>query len=326
MSQTRVTVAAIERTSSELAVLGSCMEPSRQTVCARARMAIEELERRASEARQAIESAEDAIANADEDEDVEWAYDVIERESVNESRAEAARNKLASSLESIESEMSFHIRQAESSVALGRSTLASIAESLVRYANFQATGLSDAGWGSVVSAAPSGRSTSFSDETRLAQSLRPFVVTKREWAVMPIEKRMERLREVAQAASHAMKIRPLDIEFFEGPCALQGGFRPYLLQINLDAMAYGAPAMMDPMECFDTVIHETRHAFQYSVAFDLGAEHPQKETWKANFLDYIDPNVDPEGYREQPIEDDAFTFSSNVIRELFELGGKINGR
>lgn len=57
------------------------------------------------------------------------------------------------------------------------------------------------------------------------------------------------------------------------------------------------------LKCFDTVIHELRHVWQYLELWD--------------FDDYIDPTIDMDGYYNHPTEIDARNFAKTSIRNLW---------
>lgn len=57
------------------------------------------------------------------------------------------------------------------------------------------------------------------------------------------------------------------------------------------------------LRCFDTVIHELRHVWQYLELWD--------------FNDYIDPTIDMNGYYNHPTEIDAREFAKNSIHDLW---------
>ncbi len=72
-------------------------------------------------------------------------------------------------------------------------------------------------------------------------------------------------------------------------------------------------------ETIDTIIHELRHAVQDKAVNNPGFWNVDDETrklWADNMMpgNYIRPEVDIRAYSEQPIEKDAFTFSSMIMK------------
>lgn len=71
-------------------------------------------------------------------------------------------------------------------------------------------------------------------------------------------------------------------------------------------------------ETLDTIIHELRHSVQHRAINEPGFWNINDERWKAwanNMANgnYIPANVDLNGYSNQPVEKDAFTFAAAVM-------------
>lgn len=67
----------------------------------------------------------------------------------------------------------------------------------------------------------------------------------------------------------------------------------------------------------DTIVHEYRHAVQFRAICEKGfwqIDDRRRVNWSENLQNYIKPNVDPRGYRMQPVESDAFTYAALVMR------------
>lgn len=94
-----------------------------------------------------------------------------------------------------------------------------------------------------------------------------------------------------------------------------GAFNPETKQIDLNANLLKDG---DAQEVMETIIHESRHAFQ-----DFAINHPEQvsvdmetiNTWKYNFANYISPEFDFEAYENQPVEADANEFSERMYCE-----------
>ena len=96
-----------------------------------------------------------------------------------------------------------------------------------------------------------------------------------------------------------------------------GAFNPETKQINLNESLLLED---DPQQVLETIMHESRHAFQ-----DFAINHPEqvsvdKETinmWEYNFKHYIRPEFDFEAYVNQPGEADANDFSERMFCDGF---------
>lgn len=73
---------------------------------------------------------------------------------------------------------------------------------------------------------------------------------------------------------------------------------------------------------FDTIVHELRHAVQHKAVEEPGfwdVEEERRQAWDQNFAPggYIQASTNIRGYMMQPVENDAFTFASNVMEGVF---------
>ena len=92
-----------------------------------------------------------------------------------------------------------------------------------------------------------------------------------------------------------------------------GAFDPVTKRIDLNAELL---CNANPKEVMETVMHESRHAYQ-----DFAINNPEKvsvnsdtiATWKYNFDHYISPEYDYEAYYYQPIEADANDFAERAF-------------
>lgn len=96
-----------------------------------------------------------------------------------------------------------------------------------------------------------------------------------------------------------------------------GAFNPVTKQIDLNAELLKED---DSQRVMETIMHESRHAYQ-----DFAINHPElvsvdAETikeWKDNFTHYIRPEFDFEAYVNQPVEADANDFSERMYYDGF---------
>ena len=96
-----------------------------------------------------------------------------------------------------------------------------------------------------------------------------------------------------------------------------GAFNPITKQIDLNADLLTED---DTQQVMETIMHESRHAYQ-----DFAVNHPEQvsvdvetiKEWKENFLHYIRPEFDFEAYVNQPVEADANDFAERMYYEGF---------
>ena len=109
-----------------------------------------------------------------------------------------------------------------------------------------------------------------------------------------------------------------NLHFREGmEQAKLGAFNPETKQIDLNEDLL---LKDDPQEVMETIMHESRHAYQ-----DFAINHPEQvsvdmETinlWEYNFKHYIRPEFDFEAYVSQPVEADANDFSERMFCDGF---------
>ncbi len=95
------------------------------------------------------------------------------------------------------------------------------------------------------------------------------------------------------------------------------------LHLNMSFLSYGNPLL--ERDIVDTVLHETRHAVQFAAMEGnnpLAFEDSIIRDWVRNANNYIDPSNDPIGYRNQPLEADAWsTAQYNMYTYLESIKG-----
>ncbi|MBO5474793.1 MAG: hypothetical protein J6A08_13570 [Lachnospiraceae bacterium] len=73
-------------------------------------------------------------------------------------------------------------------------------------------------------------------------------------------------------------------------------------------------------EFLDTMIHELRHAIQQKAIRTEGfwdIEETRRLEWRNNYDNYIEFEVDPQGYARQVVEEDALTFASGCLKGVY---------
>lgn len=103
------------------------------------------------------------------------------------------------------------------------------------------------------------------------------------------------------------------MSFQEMKAGNMGAYNPETNTITLNSRLLETE---NPNKLMNTILHESRHAYQY-----YAIEHPDKVTvneetiaeWKENFEYYIRPEWDFEAYESQPVEADANDFANKVM-------------
>lgn len=152
--------------------------------------------------------------------------------------------------------------------------------------------------------------------------------TRSEWAVKEFYKN-ETYRDIPYSDAN-VKLRAAYMEDFydsfsefsgnkpsmsfrEMQVGNMGAYNPETNTITLNSRLLETE---NPNELMNTILHESRHAYQY-----YAIEYPDKVTvseetiaeWKDNFEYYIRPEWDFEAYVSQPVEADANDFANKVM-------------
>lgn len=88
-----------------------------------------------------------------------------------------------------------------------------------------------------------------------------------------------------------------------------GGYSPSENTIYINEHNMG-----DAKETADSIAHESRHCWQHEMADN--SDSPQAQAFKENFDDYIRPEDDYRGYRNQPVEADAREYAKNITDNI----------
>ncbi len=109
-----------------------------------------------------------------------------------------------------------------------------------------------------------------------------------------------------------------ELSFEPMPTDSLGGYNPDHNIITLNSNYLESPNSEDLL---DTILHETRHAFQQKAIEDPSSVSVNAEilnSWRDNFENYIPPEFDFEAYTNQPVEVDANNFANEVMTNGFE--------
>lgn len=132
------------------------------------------------------------------------------------------------------------------------------------------------------------------------------------YAEASVEQREAYLKEFyAEFAEKTGSMPPLGFEPM--PFHQMGAYNPVDNTIMLNSSLL---EMSDPHELLDTILHESRHAYQeYAVEHpcNVNVDTATLAQWEENFNNYVDSTLDFEGYFNQPIEVDARNFAEQTI-------------
>lgn len=143
------------------------------------------------------------------------------------------------------------------------------------------------------------------------ESVKSFEQTK--WDDMSIDERQEAVSNLAGSVAEDLDLenKP-DIKYYQSDePGDYGGF-----SAAENAIYINENQMDDAVETADTIAHESRHCWQHEYAEK--SDTPQAQEFRENFEDYIRPEDDYRGYRNQPVEVDAREYAENVISNIPE--------
>lgn len=141
------------------------------------------------------------------------------------------------------------------------------------------------------------------------ESVQAFEQTK--WDDMSIDERQEAVNNLADSVAEDLGLenKP-DIKYYQSDePGDYGGF-----SASENAIYINENQMDDAVETADTIAHESRHCWQHEYAEK--SDTPQAREFRENFEDYIRPEDDYRGYRNQPVEVDAREYAENVTDNI----------
>lgn len=143
----------------------------------------------------------------------------------------------------------------------------------------------------------------------IKESLEPF--EQNDWDSLSPEQQKEAITDLRDSISNDLELenKP-DVKFYDNNDDTDfGGYSP-----SENAIYINEHNMGDAAETADTIAHESRHCWQHERA-----ENPQNEqdlAFKENFDDYIRPEDDYRGYKNQPVEADAREYASDIANSI----------
>lgn len=148
-----------------------------------------------------------------------------------------------------------------------------------------------------------------SDEMR--DALEPF--EQSNWDNMSLEQKKEAVEDLRDSVAEDLGLQEKpDVKYYNNEDNGDfGGYSPSENAIYINEYNMG-----DAKETADTIAHESRHCWQHEVAEN--SNNPQAQEFKENFADYIRPEDDYRGYRNQPVEADARDYARNITDNIPE--------
>jgi uncharacterized membrane-anchored protein YhcB (DUF1043 family) len=134
------------------------------------------------------------------------------------------------------------------------------------------------------------------------------------WSELNESERLETAQEIETTMAEIQGRPPMEVQLDENLelCGYYDGQRIHVSDWSL--------SNNDPKELVDTIIHEGRHAYQHYAVQNPGFHPNENEvaTWVENFSDYTEFKDDPEEYRNQPVEADAWDYGNAIADGLYE--------
>ena len=146
-----------------------------------------------------------------------------------------------------------------------------------------------------------------SDE--LKNALEPF--EQSNWDNMSPEQQKEAVSELRDCVADDLGLQEKPtVKYYNNDDDTDfGGYSP-----SENAIYINEHNMGDAKETADTIAHESRHCWQHEIADN--SDNPQAQAFKENFDDYIRPEDDYRGYRNQPVEADAREYAKNITDHI----------
>ena len=133
-----------------------------------------------------------------------------------------------------------------------------------------------------------------------------------KYAEGSLEERLNIVNGFYDDVKHSMGICA-ELEFVNKPPYELGSYSKSSDTISLNSK------YLEDADCtslLDTILHESRHAFQHRAIDNpksVSVDDKTRESWNINITNYILPIWDFEAYENQPVEKDANEFAENVM-------------
>lgn len=138
---------------------------------------------------------------------------------------------------------------------------------------------------------------------------------------MDAQQRIDKSAELIESLCRLYHISVSEVVFFREQSGYCGAYSRKNHTISLNAAYLMANDAACLLEFLDTIVHELRHAVQWSIiSGENTAWHTPEEiqqSWYNNLTPsshYISPNRNRKKYRYQPVERDAATFAHAAVK------------
>ena len=131
------------------------------------------------------------------------------------------------------------------------------------------------------------------------------------------EDRITAMGNILEAMARLYNVPIKGAEFTQMDAGICGAYyrNEQMIRVNVTHLMCNDRAVL--LDVLDTVVHELRHAVQWSMIEGnevWGASEERRLEFARNFRHYVRPNRDVRGYQLQPVERDATTFAAMVLR------------
>lgn len=137
------------------------------------------------------------------------------------------------------------------------------------------------------------------------------------WEHLTAGQRETVLRDFSDKVADIFGVTISRLEFVDMPDRYWGEYTPSDGSIKINSDVLSEPEKLKGT--IDTLLHETRHAFQYEIVNGNITGNVAQETlaeWRYNIDNYIPASLDFQAYRNQSIEKDARNFAGSVLEKI----------
>lgn len=157
---------------------------------------------------------------------------------------------------------------------------------------------------------------SYEIDSNLEKSLKPF--EQENWDNLNLEQREKAIYDLRDAISDNLDIQNIpDVSFYSNEDLTDYGGYSYAN----NTIYINESNINDSKETADTIAHESRHCWQHEYADKSDSSLAQE--FRENFDDYIRPEDDYRGYKNQPVEADAREYASEVTNNIPKINDNI---
>lgn len=137
------------------------------------------------------------------------------------------------------------------------------------------------------------------------------------WEHLTAGQRETVLRDFSDKVADIFGVTISRLEFVDMPDGCWGEYTPSDGSIKINSDVLSEPEKLK--WTIDTLLHETRHAFQYEIVNGNITGNVDQKTlaeWRHNIDNYIPASLDLQAYSNQSIEKDARNFAGSVLEKI----------